>query len=146
MNNSKTYDIVGMGLSVICGIHCIVTPFLIVSAPAIGEGLESIWAHTFLIVLMIFSFYQSVFKHYKMHLSKLTLGLGFTGIIFILITYINEIFAHSHEEHHEAGHIEVHDQGMMLYVGILGALFLVSSHFMNIKKCKCLIDLGSCDD
>jgi len=150
---TSNYDIFGMVISILCGIHCIVTPILIMSAPRIGEGLQSPVGHSLMIALMAFSFYQSVYKDFKKHQSKLTLGLGLSGFIFILISYVNEILSHGGHGHgygyghnvEHVGHFEVHhDETLFVVIAILGAALLVTSHFFNIRNCRCLKGKGTC--
>ena len=139
MIKSQDYDYVGMILSLLCGLHCLITPILIVSIPALGKSLQSLWLHSFLILLMAFVFYQSVYKRYKIHNSKHILGLGLTGFALVLISYLNEIF-HGHE-HHDAGHVEAHtDETLMIVLAITGAVFLISSHILNIQAYKKSLD------
>jgi hypothetical protein len=143
-DTTKTFDLFGILISILCGIHCIMTPFLIVSMPKLGEGLESPWVHTGLIVLMLLAFHQSVYKHFKIHGSKLTLGLGITGFFFVLISYANELLAHG-EEHGHAGEVHNNDT-FMIALAVTGGIFLVSSHLINIRKCRCLAAKGTCKD
>ena len=143
---TNKYDIFGMSISILCGIHCVVTPILIMSAPSIGKGLQSPLGHSLMIGLMAFSFYQSVFKDFKKHQSKLTLGLGLSGFLFILISYVNEILSHGHgHEVEHTAHVEVHhDETVFIVVAIVGAALLVTSHLLNIRNCRCLKGNGTC--
>jgi hypothetical protein len=141
--NYNMYDFVGMGLSVLCGIHCIITPLLLISMPRLGEGFQSIWLHSTLLIIMAYSFYQSVYKHFKIHKSKLTLYLGLSGFTFILLSYVNELSSHDHGHGHN--HVEAHsDEALFMFFAITGAILLVTSHLLNIKKCKCLSGEGVC--
>ena len=134
--NKRRFDYMGILLSTICGLHCIITPVLIMSLPILGKGLESIWVHSILITLMLFAFRQSIYKHFKMHRSKLTLGLGCSGLILILISYFNEVFFHEEQHDHHALHGQ-HDESLVIYIAVTGALLLTMSHIFNIRKCRC---------
>lgn len=153
LNNRKNYDYVGIALSILCGIHCLITPLLIIYLPVIGKAIESTWFHTGMIFFIIFIFHQTIYKHFKQHKSKLILGLASSGIILFLVSYINEIMHHSGEhegggDHHSHGHghLEVHsDETAMIYIAILGAILLVTAHILNIKKCKCFNGQDLCN-
>lgn len=85
---NKKYDLLGIGLSFLCGIHCLITPLLIIYLPKLGKTFQSTWLHTTMIIIMLIAFYQSILKHYKLHKSKLPLSLGITGITF----FFNKLF------------------------------------------------------
>jgi hypothetical protein len=145
VTESRTFDFIGITLSILCAIHCVITPFLIISVPALGELFESKIFHATLILLVVFSFYQSVYKHYKLHGSKLTLGLGFIGFVLILVNYVSELFAHSHGDEHGHHEVAAHgDETIMIAVAIAGGIFLVTSHILNIRNCRCLVGEGIC--
>ena len=145
MSKLKSYDYLGVFLSFICGIHCLVTPILIIYLPVVGEAIESIWFHSAIIGIMIFAFYHSIYKHFKIHHSRLILGLGLTGLTFFIVSYINELTHHSgkHEHGHELSNVHG-DETSMIYIAIAGAIFLISAHLLNIRKCRCIRGKGVC--
>lgn len=132
---SEKYDVIGMSLSILCGVHCILTPFLLIYFPALGENFESPWLHFILILAVVFSFYHSVFLHYKVHKSKSILSIGVLGFSILFITYLNEVLSHGHEHH---------DGHLMTVLSVIGSVLLITSHVMNIKKCKCIKGEGLC--
>ena len=79
------FDYIGILLSIVCGVHCFVTPLLVIYLPFVGEAIENIWFHTSMIGLMGFTFYLSIYKHYRRHHSRLVLGLGLSGLSLIHI-------------------------------------------------------------
>jgi hypothetical protein len=142
---SGRFDYLGISLSVICGIHCLITPLLIIYLPIVGNTIETIWFHTGSICFILFAFYQSIFKHFKQHKSKLILGLGITGLFLFLSSYINELTHHSEEHEHGHGLSDVHgDETYMIYIAMIGAVLLISAHVLNIRKCRCLKGEGPC--
>ena len=141
----KNYDYLGIMLSILCGLHCIITPLLIIYLPIVGEAIESTLFHTGLIGFMFFAFYQSIYKHFKIHHSKHILGLGLTGLSLFVLSYINELTHHSGEHHHGHELSSVHgDETNMIYIAITGAVLLVVAHILNIRKCSCLRGKGLC--
>lgn len=144
-SKKKNYDYMGIFLSLICGIHCLVTPLLIIYLPLLGDMVETIWFHTATITFIAFAFYQSIYKHFKQHQSKLVLSLGVTGLVLFLISYINELTHHSGEHEHGHSLSDFHsDETFLTYIAIAGAVLLVSAHVLNIRKCKCLKGRGPC--
>lgn len=145
ITDDRKYDFLGITLSTLCGIHCLLTPLAILYFPVFGEKLQSPWIHSILIGFVALSFHQSVYSHYKFHRSKMTLWTGILGFALLLVTYFVEIFAHSHEHEHGHGHGEGHhEENLMLYLAVAGAALLVTSHILNIRKCRCLKGKGQC--
>ena len=130
----KNYDIVGIIFSALCGAHCIITPILILNTPNIGKKFESPWVQTILLILIAGIFYQSVWRSFKTHGSKLTLGLGLSGFLILFSTYLNELLA-GHEHHIE--HAHHHEETFSIVLAILGSVLMISSHLLNIRHCKC---------
>lgn len=142
--NRKSYDLWGIALSTICGIHCLITPIAILYFPSLAEHIKSSWTHTLLIGLVAVMFYQSVYLHYKVHRSKTALRLGLLGFVLLLIPYFFEVLHHSHEHHsHGNGHSK---ESLLLYLAIAGSLLMITSHIMNLRKCRCLRGNGPCLD
>ena len=136
MKVNKTYDLMGIIFSILCGIHCIVTPILIINFPKIGERFESPWVQCILLAIIAGIFYQSVYRNFKIHKSKLTLGLGFSGFLVLMATYVIELLA-GHEHHVESAHHQHHDETFSIVLAITGSILMISSHLLNIKNCKC---------
>ena len=134
MNKNKNYDLAGILFSALCGAHCIITPILILNSPSIGRKFESPWVQTILLCLIAAIFYQSVWRSFKSHRSKLTLGLGASGFLILISTYLAELFA-GHEHHME--HAHHHDETFSIMMAIIGSVLMISSHLLNIRLCKC---------
>lgn len=134
---NNNYDVAGIVFSLICGIHCLVTPVLIINFPKLGEQFESPWVQSILLILIAAVFYQSVYKNFKRHKSKLTLGLGFSGFIILIYTYLIELLG-EHHEHMDAAQHQHQDETLTIVLAIVGSALMISSHLFNIKHCKCL--------
>lgn len=139
----NTYDYFGIFVSALCGVHCIVTPLAMIYMPQLGGFLEEAWVHTLMIVFVVLALYQSVYKHYKLHKSKLALGMGLSGFSILFTTYLIEVFSHGEHHHHESG-AHGHDESLLVAVTIIGAILLISSHILNIRACRCLKGEGMC--
>lgn len=145
LSKDRSYDYLGIFLSIVCGIHCLVTPLLIIYLPIVGNTVESIWFHSGTILFMGLTYYQSIYKHFKLHHSKVVLGLGTTGMILFLTSYLNELTHHSEEHEHGHSLADIHgDETYMIYVAMTGAFLLICAHILNIRKCRCLKGKGTC--
>ena len=133
MIKMQKYDIAGILLSTICGLHCILTPIILIKFPDLGHKIESPWLQSVLLLLIAGIFYQAIYRNFKVHKSKLTLGLGLLGFMILLGAYINETFL-EHADHHHHG---AHDETTAIIFAITGSVLMISSHILNIKHCKC---------
>lgn len=83
--NSAKVDRIGILASVLCAIHCALTPILLILLPTFGKA----WAHPSthwgmaLIVIPIALFMMR--KGYKKHGRKWVVLMGSVGIVFIII-------------------------------------------------------------
>lgn len=81
----KRIDKVGVIASVLCAIHCALTPLLLIALPAFGKS----WSHPAthwgmaLIVIPIAVF--MMLKSYKKHHRKVVLYIGSLGILCIIV-------------------------------------------------------------
>ena len=84
INKTKLLDITSMGLSVLCLIHCLALPLIIVALPALSGLSDQDWVHKVLISIAVplsaFTLYSS--KGYRNHLvlSIAVFGLFMLGL------------------------------------------------------------------
>lgn len=77
-------DRIGVIFSIVCAIHCVATPFLLLALPAFGKA----WSHPAshwgmaLVVIPIAAMMMS--KGYARHRRKWIMGIGSAGILFVL--------------------------------------------------------------
>jgi cation transport ATPase len=88
----KKLDLVGIGTSVLCTIHCIALPLFMSSLPVAGINLvENEWVDLCLIIIALFigliSFYSGCFKKHK---NKKPLMLFIIGFLFLLLNQFSE--------------------------------------------------------
>ena len=84
----QSIDLIGIIASILCAIHCALTPILLILLPTFGKA----WAHPsthwgmaiFVIPIAIFM----MRKGYKKHAKKKTIYIGTLGIILITIDAI----------------------------------------------------------
>lgn len=112
-------DIVGMGLSVACAVHCLAAPVLLSTLPLLGiefvghEGFESVMI-AMIAILAGFTF----FKGYRTHGRKGHLALGAFGLLVFLFLRPSVSVA------------------LEPYATVLGGSAFVIGHFLNWKWSK----------
>lgn len=114
---------VGIFLSGICALHCLLTPILLLALPVLGGFFENSWIHILLALgvlpVGLFAFWTG-FQH---HRKSSILGLGLLGMTFIISA------AFVPHEWVEWNEIDV--------VTILGSLSLIIAHVLNQRACQC---------
>ncbi len=123
VEQSDSWDKLGITLSGLCAIHCLITPFLAVAIPVLGETFEQPWVHILMAVFVVpvglFAFYSGYNHHKKKGLTALGVaGLGMVGVgLLAPISGIN-LFGHD-------------------FITITGSLCLVVAHVLNRRACLC---------
>lgn len=118
-----SWDRVGLWLSFLCALHCIVTPLIILSIPFIARYyLAHPLVHLFLAILIFpvgLIAFVSGFLH---HRKKLILALGVPGVLIVaFVPYL------------------VHGLSLPLdepILMILGSVLLMAAHWGNLKACR----------
>lgn len=116
-------DRLGISASVLCVLHCIATPFLVMSIPLFGHWVNSIWFHIVMAVLIFPIAAVALFNGYKIHKRPLILILGGIGLGFIGAGLLANNHAH-------------HDHSQTFILTAIGGTFLVTAHLMNLKSCQ----------
>lgn len=112
-----------MSLSLLCAIHCILTPLVMLSLPIMARYLlMSPLFHVLLGLLIlpvgIFSFYVGYGHHHR----SVVLWLGVPGLLLVCFAPL-----------------VAHGLGMAIYETpwmILGSALLISAHWINRKTCE----------
>jgi hypothetical protein len=124
-SNSEKADRLAIVVSILCCIHCLATPLLLIFTPWVGQYFNEAWVHivfaVFVVPLGIYAFVKS----YKIHKDKRPFLLGISGMIFLLFSIIS----------HEFFSIHIHFVEEIL--SFVGGAFLIVGHYLNIKQCAC---------
>lgn len=121
---TKKWDIVGMGLSVLCAIHCLSVPFLMGVLPMLGLdfvgdlGFE--WVMTSIIFLVAGVTY---FNGYRRHRRAGVWVFFVIGVI--IFTVIRPMLGHDHGHGHFHGFEPYH------FATIIGGTVFVLGHWKN---------------
>lgn len=122
-HKSKTWDILGIGLSGLCIIHCIILPVLIILAPTmLHEWLpQEDKTHAVLLAFILGIAGFAFISGYRVH-GQIRPVLWMLGGV-IIITYAS-FFAHD-----QLGHL------WEPVIAIIGSLALIRAHILN-HRCK----------
>jgi len=117
----KIFDILGMGLSGLCIIHCIVLPFIVLIYPA-ANFVEDHLVHDLIFVFIVLTALLSFLPHAIKNKSLKSLILPIIGIILMIIS--NSIY------HHEKSTLN-------LVISFLGSFFLILAHYKHFQARNC---------
>ena len=137
-------DSFAIGMSVICAIHCMVTPVLVAVLPVVAS---TFWVHKdfhlWMLLLVVPMAGISLFLGCRKHKSKGVMVLGIIGLIFLISVAANESLNHSSLV--QQGDIyclhctQCETKGLFdptTLANILGAIFLTGAHTRNFLLCR----------
>jgi len=88
-------DRLAVGMAVVCGIHCLVTPILLVALPIIGT---TFWVdedfHLWMLFLVIPTTCLALFSGCRQHKDRWVLAAGVIGLGILLSAFTAERLAH----------------------------------------------------
>lgn len=123
-------DVTSMGLSMLCVVHCFLTPVLLVMTPAflsmyLGSELFHLWLVLAVIPMSIFALTLGCRRHKRYKL----LMLGLVGIVFLTSALLLE--------------------GVLGEIGeksftLVGSVLIAWGHFINFKLCRQQTPLRCC--
>lgn len=117
-------DRLGISASLLCILHCLFTPILVLISPLFGTVLSHSYFHILIAVIVFPLAIVALWRGYKIHHTKRTLYLGGMGLVFVLAALISGELA---EEIHRPAEIT-----LMVIAGILLSL----AHYLNLKSCR----------
>ena len=112
-------DRIGITATSLCALHCILLPVILPALPLLGVGFlaDHAWEHVFLIVTAILGSI-AMFSGFKRYHRKLyPFYLLMLGVV---------VYWQKHD----------FSEAVQPYIIILGALLIVTAHFLNIKLCN----------
>jgi len=133
-------DHIGIVLSCICGIHCLILPFLIASHFLVNNELIHIIFLIFTVVITLFT----IIHAYKTHCKHIVAFFGITGVLLlgydvyhhlepthpINFDYVASTFHHYRKE---SKSMHVHN---IEIIPIIASIFLILHHITNIQFTK----------
>lgn len=112
-------DRIGISVSLLCVVHCLLTPLLVFVMPVVGEFLSETWFHATIIAIVFPVAVWALWSGYQKHHLKRVLWLGGIGLLFISIAiYVG------HEN-------TIGEFFFMVVAGIV----LSAAHYSNLRAC-----------
>ena len=137
-------DSLAIGMSVLCAIHCLVTPLIVVFLPVLAS---TFWAHKnfhlWMILLVVPTTAMAMFLGCRKHKDKLMLALGGVGLTILTAVALYEAMSHAPlglQESSLCSQCTQCESGNLLtrttLANITGAVFLTSAHVRNFLFCR----------
>lgn len=114
------WDRLGISTSILCMLHCLLTPLLVIFIPVLGQYFSHEWFHAVIAVVVIPVAVWALWNGYRLHKNKRVLWLGTPGIIIVCLA----MFTGIHDLRYEFA--------LMLVAGLL----LTSAHYINLRSCQ----------
>ena len=132
------FDRLGVGMALLCAVHCLLTPILVALLPIIASSFWvdenfHIWMLFLVIPLTTFSFYIGCRKHHDIFLvvlAVLALGLLFSAVIFGCSTCSGGHSLFQIPDFRKFPH------GFESILTTLGGSLLVLAHIRNYRLCR----------
>lgn len=137
-------DSLAIGMSLICAVHCMVTPVLMVLLPVLAT---TFWAHKdfhmWMLLLVLPTTTTAIFLGCRKHKDLAVAALSFLGMTLLVSVAMYESLFHStlvQNEHDHCIYCAQRELGDIFntttLVNILGAVFLTSAHARNFLLCR----------
>ena len=82
---NKRFDSIGVIASILCAIHCALTPVLLILLPTFGKAWSHPATHWGMAIIVIPIAIFMMLKSYKKHAQKKIIYIGGIGILLIII-------------------------------------------------------------
>ena len=146
-SNCRSYgwfDSLAISISMICAVHCLLTPVLVVFLPIIAT---TFWVHEdfhmWMILFVVPTTSAAVFMGCRKHKDKAVLILSTIGLTFLVSIAVYETMFHSNlalQEHAHCAQCAARSRGNFLaastLVNVLGGILLASAHVRNYLLCR----------
>ena len=121
-------DRVGIVLSIVCGIHCILTPIILIFSP----WLASYWANEYFHIVWLIvtsAVMTSVIARHGIRTQVAKIGAA--GLVLVLFGATTQLFEGGHGHHEEEFHL------LEIIPTLIGGVFLLIAHLKSIRSCAC---------
>tara|TARA_Y100001936_G_scaffold29738_1_gene27920 strand:+ start:478 stop:852 length:375 start_codon:yes stop_codon:yes gene_type:complete len=122
MNIRQISDFAGMGLSIMCAVHCLLLPILLITLPSlVSLGLDNEVYHYWMIFLVIPISIYALSLGCRKHNRYSLLFWGFLGLSFLIFAILGEDM--------------IGEFGEKLFT-LAGAALLATGHYFNFRLCQ----------
>lgn len=137
-------DSLAIGMSMLCAVHCLLTPILVVLLPIMAT---TFWVHQdfhlWMILFVVPTTSAAVFMGCRMHKDKMVLFLSILGLGFLVSVAGYETWYYAERLPAEASvcpHCLAKQEGnifkAMTIFNVIGGVFLASAHTRNYLLCR----------
>ena len=121
LNFSEKLDKAGMTLSLLCLVHCLLLPVILVTLPFASflSFMKDPTSEALMILLAIINSVVAVALNFKHHKKYAIPALFITGSLLLVLHFVAHGFIHHNE-----------------YIITIGAFLIGIAHFINHKLCK----------
>lgn len=137
MSKILNFDRLGIFISVLCVTHCLITPFLIITMPWLGDAFEDPRTHLIFLLFVLPIAWISFYHTYRAHKDFLPIRLGLIGSVLLVLGIIIPMILGGEFLHHDHDQIDLVNELIGHGPSIFGSLFIISAHRLNIKRCFC---------
>ena len=114
------WDRLGMSASILCVVHCLVTPVALVFLPLVGATLVHGWVHGVIIAIVVPVALYALWNGYRIHRHTSVIWLAAGGFAAIALSILFE------------GNHNLVEAGFMILAGI----FLSTAHYKNLRAIR----------
>jgi len=126
--NYINLDKLGILLSSLCAIHCVLTPLVILSVPMLARYyLAHPYFHALMAVLILPVGLLAFWSGYKHHHKMKVFALGIPGLLVISLV---PVFVHNFGFYYS---FPLDETTLM----VLGSALLIGAHWLNRRSCSC---------
>lgn len=115
----EVWDRIGISASLLCVLHCLATPALVLFMPILNETVSSHVFHHIIVWVVVPLAVWALLNGYRLHHQRRVLVLGLIGIALIFAAHY---FEHQHK-------LEV---ALMIVAGLV----LAAAHLTNLRACR----------
>ncbi len=134
-------DSLAVSMSLLCAVHCLLTPVLIVVLPMVAT---SFWAdsnfHLWMLLLVVPTSTIAVLQGCKKHKDKLVFVLGAAGLALLIAATLYEVLKHGAALDAHCSMCVSSDApplfAPLTVANLLGGALLASGHIRNFMLCR----------
>ena len=116
---NQFWDRLGISASLLCILHCLLTPVLIVAVPMTGAYFTHGYFHIAIAALVIPVAFWALLNGYRLHRNPRVLVFGALGLIFVSLALLQ--------------HSDIKAEFMLM---IVGGFLLTWAHYTNLRCCR----------
>ncbi len=122
---TEFWDRIGISASLLCAIHCVLTPVLVILIPLAGNFLSAPWVHIAIAVVIFPVAVWALWSGYRRHRHRRILITGGVGLVLMATGMTLENADPSSRAF-----------ALQTILLISAGLTLAAAHFFNLRACR----------